>query len=161
MRLSLLVLFALVSLALAGNLSPLSVKEVSLMLRSGYSSDAVARELTARHFIGTLDAAGEKNLVQAGASPALISGLKSGTFAVPASEVAAVQAELAAKTQRRAAELEESRKLDTLYQARLAQTKNAPAPNGAAPASNIASLVKGGLVTSRNGVLRPYLDGEF
>ena len=161
MRFSLLILLALVSFAVGGNLAPMSFKDISLMLRSGYSSDAVARELAARHFIGTLDAAGEKNLVQAGASPALISGLKSGTFAVPASEVAAVQAELAAKTQRRAAELEESRKLNTLYQARLAQTKNAAPPNGATPASNIAALVKGGLVTSRNGVLRPYLDGEF
>ena len=161
MRFSLLILLALVSFVVAGNPPPMSFKDISLMLRSGYSSDAVARELAARHFIGTLDAAGEKNLVQAGASPALISGLKSGTFAVPASEVAAVQAELTAKTQRRAAELEESRKLNTLYQARLAQTKNAAPPNGATPASNIASLVKGGLVISRNGVLRPYLDGEF
>jgi nucleoredoxin len=161
MRFSLLVLLGLVSFGVAGNLPPLSFKDISLMLRSGYSSDAVQREVTARHFIGTLDAAGEKNLVQAGASPALIGGLKSGAFAVPASELAAVQADLAAKTQRRAAELEESRKLNTLYQARLAQTQNAAPPNGVAPAGNIAALVKGGLVTSRNGVLRPYLDGEF
>ncbi|MFN2621220.1 MAG: thioredoxin-like domain-containing protein [Chthoniobacterales bacterium] len=161
MRFSFLVLLALVSFGLAGNLAPMSFKDISLMLRGGYSSDAVEREVAARHFMGTLDAAGEKNLVQAGASPALISKLKSGAFAVPASEVASVQAELAAKAQRRTAELEESRKLNTLYQARLAQTKNAPPPNAAAPASSIASLVKGELVTSRNGVLRPYLDGEF
>lgn len=161
MRFSLLVLLALVSFGLAGNLPPLSLKDVSLMLRSGYSSEVVEREVAARHFIGTLDAAGEKNLVQSGASATLINGLKTGAFAVPASEMAAVQAELAAKKQRHAAELEESRKLDTLYQARLAQTKKAPAPNAANPASSIASLVKGELVTSRNGVLRPYLDGEF
>jgi len=162
MRFSLLVLLALVSFGLAGNLPPLSLKDVSLMLRSGYSSDAVEREVAARHFIGTLDPAGEKNLAQAGASPGLISKLKSGEFAVPAAEVAAVQAELAAKAQRHAAELEESRKLNTLYQARLAQTRNAPAPNAAsARANSIASFVKGDLVTSRNGVLRPYLDGDF
>ena len=162
MRFSLgsLVLVSLATFAFAGNLAPLSLKDVSLMLRSGYSSDAVEREVAARHFIGTLDAAGEKNLVQAGASAALIGRLKLGTFAVPASEQAAVQTELAAKAQRRAAELEESRKLNTLYQARLAQTKNAPAPNGPASAST-ASLVKGVLVSSRNGVLRPYLDGEL
>lgn len=160
MRFSLLVLLALVSFGLAGNLSPLSLKDVSLMLRSGYSSDAVEREVAARHFIGTLDPAGEKNLAQAGASPGLISKLKSGAFAVPAADVAAVQAELAAKAQRHAAELEESRKLNTLYQARLAQTRNAPAPNGPASVST-ASLVKGVLVSSRNGVLRPYLDGDF
>lgn len=142
-------------------MAPLSVKDLSLMLRSGYSSEAVEREVAARHFVGTLDATAEKNLVQAGASPALISGLKSGAFAVPAADAAAVKAETAARERRRAAALEESRKLDTLYQARLAQTRNAPPPNAAVQAVSIASLVKGALVTSRNGILRPYLDGEF
>jgi nucleoredoxin len=155
------VLFALASFAVAGNLQPLSVKDVSLMLRSGYSSEAVEREVAVRHFMGTLDASTEKNLVQAGASPALISSLKSGAFAVPASEVAAVKAESAAKEQRRAAQLEESRKLDTLYQARLAQQRNAPAANASAQANSIASIVKGDLVSSRNGVLRPYPDADF
>jgi nucleoredoxin len=156
-----LVLFALASFSVAGNLQPLSVKDVSLMLRSGYSSDAVEREVAVRHFMGTLDASTEKNLIQAGASPALISKLKSGAFAVPASDVAAIQAERAAKEQRRAAALEESRKLDTLYQARLAQTRNAPPANTSAQTNSIASMVKGDLVSSRNGVLRPYLDAEF
>lgn len=153
--------FTLVCFGVAGNLPPLSLKDLSLMLRSGYSSDAVEREVTARHFMGTLDANGEKNLVQAGASPTLISGLKSGGFAVPAAEVAAVKAELAAKEQRRTAELEESRKLNTMYQARLAQTRSAPPGNTGAQPSGVAPLVKGQLVTSRNGLLRPYLDAEF
>lgn len=156
-----LVLFALASVGVAGNLQPLAVKDVSLMLRSGYSSEAVERELAVRHFMGTLDASTEKNLIEAGASPALISELKSGTFAVPASEVEAVKAESAAKEQRRLAALEEARRLDTLYQARLAQTRNAPSANTSAPTNSIASMVKGDLVTSRNGVLRPYLDAEF
>jgi nucleoredoxin len=152
---------ALVGFGFAGNLPPLSLKDVSLMLRSGYSSDAVEREVTARHFMGTLDASGEKTLVRAGASPDLIGRLKSGAFAVPATEVAAVKAELAAKERRRSAELEESRKLDTLYQARLAQGRSAAPGNTGAQVSGIAPLVKGQLVTSRNGLLRPYLDGEF
>jgi nucleoredoxin len=156
-----LVLFALASFGVAGNLQPLSVKDVSLMLRSGYSSEAVEREIAARHFMGTLDATAEKNLVQSGASPALISGLKSGAFAVPAADMAAVKAEAAAKEQRQAAALAESRKLDTLYQARLAQARNAPPGSAGAQANSIASLVKGNLVSSRNGVLHPYLDAEF
>src|SRR3954468_16165514 len=141
MRLSILtaLVAASVSFGFAGNLPPLTQKDISLMLRSGYSSDAVEREIAARHFIGTLDANAEKNLIQAGGSPALISKLKSGAFAVPAAEAVAVQAELAAKAQRRTASLEEARKLDTLYQARLAQTRNAPPPN---PAGAIAALVK-------------------
>jgi len=153
--------FALISFGFAGNLPPLSLKDVSLMLRSGYSSAAVEHEVATRHFIGTLDANAEKNLAQAGASPALINGLKTGAFAVPAAEVAAVTAELAAKAQRRAAELEESRKLNTIYQARLAQTRDAARENGAAQPNTIAALVKGDLVMSRNGVLHPYLDAEF
>ena len=72
---------------------------------------AVEREVAARYFIGTLDTTAEKNLVQAGATPELVSALKSGVFAVPASKVAAVEAEIAAKEQRRAAQVEESRKL--------------------------------------------------
>ena len=154
-------LFALAALGFAGNLPPMTVKDISLMLRSGYSSEAVEREVTARHFAGTLDAIAEKNLAQAGASPALVNGLKSGAFAIPASQQAAVQAELAAKAQGRARQLEESRKLDTLYQARLAQTRNAAPADAATKATAIASLVKGDLMTSRNGVLRPYLDAEF
>jgi nucleoredoxin len=148
------------SLVFAANPPPLTVKDISLMLRSGYSSDAVEREIAARHFMGTVDATAEKNLAQAGGSPALIGKLKSGAFAIPAAEAAAVQAELAAKAQRRNAALEESRKLDTLYQARLAQTRNAAPPSTAIQGA-IASLVKGELVTSRNGVLHPYLDAEF
>jgi len=153
--------FALAALGFAGNLPPMTVRDISLMLRSGYSSEAVEREVTARHFIGTLDAAAEKNLAQAGASPALVNGLKSGAFAIPASELGAVQADLAAKAQSRARQIEESRKLNTLYQARLAQARNAPPAEAATKATAIASVVKGNLMTSRNGVLRPYLDAEF
>jgi thiol-disulfide isomerase/thioredoxin len=163
MRFSLgsLVLFALASFGFAGNLAPLSLKDVSLMLRSGYSSAAVEQELATRHFFGTLDANAEKNLAQAGASPILITGLRSGAFAVPPAEVAAVQAELAAKAQRQAVQLEESRKLNTLYQARLSQMpKPPPAPIGT-QSNSIAALVKGELVTFRNGILYPHLDAEF
>jgi nucleoredoxin len=151
----------LASSAFSGNLPPLTIKDISLMLRSGYSSAAVQSEVTARHVIGSLDPAGEKNLLQAGASPALIDGLKKGAFAVPASEVAAVQAELAAKAQKRAAELQESRKLDTLYQAKTAEVHKAPTPTSPAGSRTIASLVKGATVNSRNGILRPCLDTEF
>ena len=155
------ILLRIASSVVAGNLPPLSLKDVSLMLRSGYPSDTVERELATRHFIGTIDANAEKNLTQAGATPGLISGLKAGAFAVPAAEVAAVQADLAAKAQRRAAQLEEAKKFNTLEQARRAQAKNIPPPQNPNQPGGIASLVKGELVTSRNGVLHPYLDDEF
>jgi len=154
-------LIALAALGLAGNLPPMTVKDISLMLRSGYSSEAVECEVAARHFAGTLDATAEKNLAEAGASPALVNALKSGVFAIPAEQEAAVQADLAAKAQGRARQVEESRKLDTLYQARLAQTRNAAPADAATKTTAIASLVKGDLINSRNGLLRPYLDSEF
>jgi nucleoredoxin len=155
------ILSASAHFGIAANPPPMMSKDVSLMLRSGYTSDAVEREVATRHFMGTLDATGEKNLAQAGASPALINRLKSGAFTISASELAAVQAELAAKERNRAGQLEESRKLNTLYQAQLAQKRNAPPANAAAPAGSIAALVKGDLFTSRNGITRPYLDAEF
>jgi nucleoredoxin len=156
-----LILLAPVPVALASNPPPMTVKDVSLMLRSGYDSDAVEREVSARYFIGALDATAEKNLVQAGATPALISSLKSGLFSLPASKVAEVQAELAAKEQRRAAQMEESRKFNSLYQAELAQKRSAPSSTAASQTNSIAALVKGQLVTSQNGITRPYLDAEF
>lgn len=149
------------SISFAGNLAPLTVKNISLMLRSGYSTDAVQREVVNRHFMGPLDAAGERALTSAGASADLIAALKSGTSSVPAAEVAAVQADLAAKAQCRAAQAEESRKLDTLYQAQLAQARAAAPPAGAATANSIAPLVEGDLVFSKNGVLGSYLDETF
>jgi nucleoredoxin len=87
--------------------------------------------------------------------------LKSGAFAVPASELAAAQTEMKAKEQRRVAEVEESQRLNTLYQAELAQKRNAPLGNIVSPSSAIAALVKGNLVSSQNGALRPYPDTEF
>ena len=156
-----LTFFALASFGFTSNPPPMTVKDVSLMLRSGYSAEAVGREVETRRFMGTFDASAEKNLVQAGASPALINGLKSGAFAIPSSELAAVQVALAAKEQRRAAQVEESRKLDTLYQAQLAQKRSGLPANAAAHASSIAALVKGDLVTSQSGTTRPYLDAEF
>jgi nucleoredoxin len=150
-----------VSFRLIANPAPMTIKDVSLMLRSGFSAEAVEREVVIRHFIGTLDATAEAKLLQAGASLALIHGLKTGAFAVPASEVAAIQGELKGKEQRREAEVEASRKLNTLYQAQLAQKRNGAAPTVTIPGGGIAALVKGNLVTSQNGTLRPYLDAEF
>ena len=155
------ILFAFASLGLTSTPAPMTLKDVSLMLRSGYSSAEVEREVAARHFMGAIDANGEKSLLEAGASPAFVTGLKSGLFAIPASELAAVKTELAAKEARRAVELEESRKLNTLYQAQLAEKRRATPPAPATTAGSIASLVKGTLVSSQNGVLRTHLDDEF
>ena len=67
------------------------------MLRSGYSSDAVLRELSTRKFADNLDADSEKQLTRSGASPALIEALRSGTYQLSDSEIAAAKMKLAAR----------------------------------------------------------------
>jgi nucleoredoxin len=158
-RCAMVLLIGSALVSFAGNLAPLTVKDISLMLRSGYSSDSVQREIASRRAMEPLDASAEKNLLQAGASPALIAALKSGAYAIAPSQVDAVKADLAAKAQRRAAQAEESRKLDTVYQSHVAEAR---AASPSTPTANaIAPLVKGDLVSSKNGVLSPYLDQTF
>ena len=127
------------------------------MLRSGYSVEAVAKDLAARHFIEVVDAEGEKALVLSGATPALIAALKSGAYAVSARDLAAVQKEVAANAQRRAVMAEESKRQNTLYQDQLARMR-AAAPPPVSPANTVATMLKGSLVTSGNGVLTAYND---
>ena len=154
-----LVLLGSSFLSFAAKLPPLTTKEISLMLRTGYSVDAVQRELAARHFIEQIDAAEEKTLVQAGATAAFIAALKSGAFAVPASELAAAKEEIAAQAARRARQAEEARKFNTLYQQQqLDQARVAATPAPSSSSHAIAALVKGDLVASRNGVLSSVTD---
>ena len=148
-------------LCFAGKLPPLTTKDIGLMLRTGYSVDAVQREVAARYFIEQIDAAAEKTLLQSGATPAFIAALKSGAYAVPASEIAAAREEIAAQATRRAQQAEEARKLNTLYQDQLAQARVAATPAPGSASHAIAAFVKGDLVTSRNGVLSSVNDQQF
>src|SRR5947208_6106051 len=90
--------------------APFTAKDIGLMLRSGYSSSSVQQELAARHFADTLDQVKETMLTQAGATPALIGALKSGTYSVPPEQANAAKEKIAAETKRRTAQAEESRK---------------------------------------------------
>src|SRR5215471_548714 len=85
----LLVLFFLVSTSVISAVSPLTIKDVSLMLRSGYSSQEVLRELSVRRFADTLDSTAEEQLTRIGASAALIEGLRS--FQLSPAEIAAAR----------------------------------------------------------------------
>jgi thioredoxin family protein len=77
--------------AVTAGIAPLTVKDISLMLRSGYSSEVVLQELSKRKFAETFDSAGEKQLVQAGASQSLISTLRSGVYQLSVAEIAAAK----------------------------------------------------------------------
>ena len=130
------------------------------MLRSGYSAAAVQQEVTSRHFLGAVDPATEKTLVQSGAGPDFVASLKSGVYAVPADQLAAVEQSMAAVEHRRALQAEESQRLNTLYQSQLSAARAAAAPTPPPPAdsSSLISLLKGDLVTSKNGVLSTFND---
>jgi nucleoredoxin len=139
---------------------PLTVKDLSLMLRSGYSSPSVMRELSSRHFADTVDATKETTLIQAGATSQLIRALKDGTYSVSAEEIARAQAELAAQAQRKALEAERSRKFDSLYQDKEARDR-ATARQQSTTADAIPQFLKGALVRSRNGGFAPADDEAF
>ena len=138
-----------ISAAQAGQL-PMTAKDVGLMLRAGYPSNALIKELSVRYFADTLDEAKEKALVQAGASAELINTLKSGTYSLSAEKMAAAQQQMADQAKRRAEEAENARKFDTLYQNQLAQKRAAPAPSGSG-GDAISQFLKGDLVQWRNG----------
>lgn len=139
----------------AGQL-PLTVSEISLMLRAGYSNDTLMKELSARRFIERLDEAKENTLIRAGASTELIGALKSGTYSLSADKTGAVLQQMAALDQRRAAQAEISRKSDARYQAQIAHQRSSaqtPSSNADASTGAISDLLKGDLVQYRNGIV--------
>jgi len=64
----------------------LTVKDIGLMLRSGYSSKVILADLATRHFAETLDVNHEAYLLDLHASPELIAALKSGQFSASLKE---------------------------------------------------------------------------
>jgi len=136
---------------------PLTIKEISLMLRSGYSSKAVLQELSIRYFAEKLDVEKEKTLLHAGASAELIAALKSGTYSLSPEQMTIAQRQIADQTKRRAAEAERSQQFDRLYQSQMARERAAARPQ--APNANaIRELVKGDLVSLHNGALGHFDD---
>lgn len=136
---------------------PLTIKEVTLMLRSGFSNETVQRELSVRRFADSCDAGAEKALRDAGAAPALIDAIKNGSYASSPGDAQAAQAELAAQAARRAREAERSRKFNTLYQDQLARAR-AAAPLRLETPHPLADQLKGDLVLSKNGSLTRFDD---
>lgn len=139
---------------------PLTIKEISLMLRSGYSSNAIMQELAIRYFAEKLDVEKEKTLLQAGASAELITALKSGKYSLSPEQMTIAQQQIADQTKRRAAEAARSRQFDSLYQNQMARERAAARPQ--APNANaLRELVKGDLVSLRNGALGHFDDEEL
>jgi nucleoredoxin len=151
-------LFLALSLASAGTL-PLTVSEISLMLRAGYSSSAVEQELAVRHFADNLDEAKRKSLLNAGATPQLLEALASGKFAMLKDEMEKALRERDLQAQQRALAAEREKKNDALYQSQLAKQRAVAAAKP--PANAMAQIVKGNLVRCQNGLLTSYYDEEL
>lgn len=152
MRLPLVIFLLLASVcgAICGPM-PLTAKEIGLMLRSGYSSDAVLRELSARHFADSFDSTVEKQLVQSGANQSLIDALRSGAYQLSPSEMAAAKEKLAEEEQRDIPAAEQSRESGPPP-----QSTPVPATVGAPGATY--RLLKGDLVYWHQGTLRHFDD---
>ena len=128
MRRLLLLIFALFALATQAGQLPLTVSEIGLMLRAGYSSGTLMSELSARRCVDVVDEAKEKTLVNAGASAELIAALKSGMYSLSANRTAAVLEQMTAADERRQVQTEIARKSDARYQAQVARERSVKAP---------------------------------
>jgi hypothetical protein len=84
--------------ATAGTL-PLTGKDIVLMLRMGYSTEDIVRDLEARHFAGPLDANSEAEIRDLNGSSKLLDTLKSGRFNATKEEVAQAEQKSAATSE--------------------------------------------------------------
>ena len=151
---------AFVSVAFAGQL-PLTIKEISLMLRTGYSSGAVLKELSARHFADTFTATEEHSLQQIGASPDLLDALRQGTYSLSAEQTAFEQQKMAEVALRQTAEGERLRH-NVSYRAPFAQQPGGVKSVPPAPGANVIhDFFKDRLVSRQSGNLTPFDDSKL
>jgi len=133
---------------------PLTTKQVSLMLRSGYSSETVMKELATHHFGDAFDATVETQLKKAGASPVLIDAIRNGSFQASASEIAAAEEKLAAQEENTNDPQEPS-------QPKPKVTAPVQRPNSLPPRSTVNEvyrLLKGDLVSAHQGAVTRFDD---
>jgi hypothetical protein len=146
-------------LAAQAGSAPLTAREVGLMLRSGYSSDAVLRDLATRHFADVFDATVEKQLKRAGASDSLLNAMRTGSYAATASEISAAKEKATAKQkQTPPAEQVVQSQAAPPPKRKLSEVAGTPFPAPGAP-NVIYELLKGNLIHVERGELRK-LDDE-
>ncbi|MBE7211441.1 MAG: redoxin family protein [Gluconacetobacter diazotrophicus] len=80
---------------------PVSVQELSLLLRSGYTGDEVLRETAGRPLLAPIDAAAERALLAAGADARTVAALRDGHRLASTAEAADAQQRQAAAEQHR------------------------------------------------------------
>jgi nucleoredoxin len=144
-------LFALAfAAAVVAGVRPLSSKDVSLMLRSGYSSEDVLREIAQRRVTDRPDPATKKSLVDFGASPRLLSVLESGEF-----QVDTATAERAREEETKASAQQEAEAEKTFRHATevLKEQRSRPVMRPSLGGS-LVSLFKDKLVRCRDGTIQ-------
>lgn len=135
---------------------PLTTKQVSLMLRSGYSSETVMRELATHHFGDNFDSTVEMQLKKAGANTALLEALRNGSLQASPGEIAAAEEKLAAQDESAAQTQIPSNSRATPATATAVQPSNrVSAPNST---NQVYHLFKGDLVCSRQGAITRFDD---
>lgn len=153
MRVWVYLIFSLLVLATQAGQLPMTVNDISLMLRMGYSSSSLMQELAARHFADTIDETKETILHKAGASADLIAALKNGTYSLSAEQTAVVQQQIADQNKRRAELAQAAQKLDAAYQAQLIRERASKATKPEVAGEPMSQLLKGDLVQWRNGAV--------
>jgi hypothetical protein len=132
---------------------PLTAAEVSLMLRSGYSNNAILHDLLLRHFGDNLDPASERQLIQAGANQLLIDALRSDRYRASASELAVVQQKLTTRVQTAGRPVEQ-----TTSPQGIAQDGGGKSSQQTGAPDTIYRLLRGELVYWHEGALNPFDD---
>jgi hypothetical protein len=127
------------------------------MLRSGYSSDAVLRELAVRHFADVFDETIQQQLTQAGATEPLINALRNGSYVATASEISAAR-EKAATQGRHALALTKPVAPPQVHSS--GSPRPSPPAATTAPPNAVFQLLQGNLVHWERGELRK-LDDEL
>lgn len=123
------------------------------MLRSGYSSDAVMRELATRHFADVFDSTVEEQLKRAGAGESLLNALRAGSYAATVLEISAAKEKAIARqkpTQPQAPPLQKPKS---------SESAGTPSPVSD-PRNAICELLQKNLVHLERGELRK-LDDEL
>ena len=138
---------------------PVTIKELCLMLRGGYTGDEVLRETAGRPLLEPLDANAETALRAAGADARLLTALHTSHPALSGDEAAAARARQAQIDERNT----ESRDAD---RARLLAFHKQSAENHLAALrqtsfDQLATQLRGQLVECKEGGMQPYADSTL
>jgi hypothetical protein len=153
-------LFFLSNLGASAGSVPLTAKEVGLMLRAGYTSDAVLREVATRHFGDIFDSTVEEQLKRAGANESLLNALRTGSYAATAAEISAAKEKaIATPKQTLPAEGVDQTQAAPPQKPKFSKGAGAPSPPPS-PSDAVYQLLQGNLVHLERGELRK-LDDEL